>query len=93
MREKGSVGHTGTLFDPEIRIPAWVDAPPGALTASEESSLRGLADTPRTSIDVMPTLLDLLGLLDSPEIAELRGPMPGASLLRGGTSSDTPVLS
>jgi hypothetical protein len=92
MREKGSVGHTGTLFDPEIRIPTWIDAPSGALTASEEASLRGLSDTPLTSLDVMPTLLDLLGLLDAPELAAERARMPGTSLLRGGSPSDHPVI-
>jgi glucan phosphoethanolaminetransferase (alkaline phosphatase superfamily) len=92
MREKGAVGHTGTLFDPEIRIPAWVDSPKGALTESEEASLRSLRDTPLTTEDVMPTLLDLLGLLDAPEIAELRSHMPGTSLLRGGSAGDKPVL-
>jgi membrane-anchored protein YejM (alkaline phosphatase superfamily) len=92
MREKGAVGHTGTLFDPEIRIPAWIDAPRGALTPSEEASLRGLLDAPLTSLDVMPTLLDLLGLLDSPEIAGQRTRMPGTSLLRGGSARDKPVL-
>jgi glucan phosphoethanolaminetransferase (alkaline phosphatase superfamily) len=92
MREKGAVGHTGTLFDPEIRIPAWIDAPPGTLSADEESSLRGLAVTPLTSLDVMPTLLDLLGLWDATEIASFRGRMGGASLLRGGSPPDRPVL-
>jgi Sulfatase len=92
MREKGSVGHTGTLFDPEIRIPAWVDAPRGALTTSEESALRALSDTPLTSLDVMPTLLDLLGLLDTPELHEQRARMPGTSLLRGGSPVDKPVI-
>jgi hypothetical protein len=31
MREKGAVGHTGTLYEQEVRIPAWIDAPPGTL--------------------------------------------------------------
>src|SRR5262249_40225230 len=32
--------------------------------------------------------LDLAGLLDAPEIADLRARMPGKSLLRGGSPSD-----
>ncbi len=92
MREKGAVGHTGTLFDPEIRIPAWISAPPGTLTKDEEARLRGLEDTPLTTLDVMPTLLDLLGLWDAPELGELRGKMGGTSLLRGGSPADKPVL-
>jgi arylsulfatase A-like enzyme len=92
MREKGGAGHTGSLYDPEIRIPAWFDAPDGTLTATEESALRALADAPVTSLDVMPTLLDLIGLWDSPQIAPMRQKMAGQSLLRGGSSPDRPVI-
>lgn len=84
-REKGAVGHTGTLWDWEIRIPFWIDAPPGTLTREEEESLRNLRDTPVTSLDVFPTLLDLMGILDAPELAELEKPLAGRSLLRGGS--------
>jgi hypothetical protein len=92
MREKGAVGHTGTLYEPEIRIPAWVDAPPGTLTEGEEAHLRALADAPLTSLDVMPTLLDLVGLWDAPEIGSFRAKMSGQSLLRGGSSPDRAVV-
>ena len=92
MREKGAVGHTGTLYDEEIRIPAWIDAPPGTLSTGEEASLRGLATTPLTTLDVLPTLLDLAGLWDDPSLASFRASMPGASLLRGGSSPDRAVV-
>jgi len=85
MREKGAVGHTGTLFDPEIRIPLWIDAPPGTLTPEEENHLGELESTPLTSLDVFPTILDLMGMYDAPELASLRARMPGRSLLRGGS--------
>ena len=86
MREKGAVGHTGTLFDPEIRIPFWIDAPPGTLTAAEEAQLRALENTPLMSLDVLPTLLDLLGLWDEGAMKPFRARMAGKSLLRGGSS-------
>jgi len=92
MREKGAVGHTGTLFEEEIRIPAWIDAPPGTLTPDEEAHLRALADAPLTSLDVLPTLLDLAGLWDAPAIAKFRARMPGASLLRGGSPPDRSIF-
>lgn len=88
MREKGAVGHTGTLFDPEVRIPFWVDAPEGTLTESERSSLTGLHETPVTSIDVFPTMLDLMGLHDEPKLEAFRKKTPGTSLLRGGSPTD-----
>jgi glucan phosphoethanolaminetransferase (alkaline phosphatase superfamily) len=92
LREKGAVGHTGTLWDQEVRIPFWVDAPPGTLTPAEERHLRNLETTPTTSIDILPTLLDLLGLWRAPELAELESPMPGESFLRGGSDPNRPLV-
>ncbi|MCL2725090.1 MAG: LTA synthase family protein [Polyangiaceae bacterium] len=92
MREKGAVGHTGTLFEPEIRIPFWVDAPKGTLTLREEQSLRALRTTPVTSLDVFPTIMDLLGLWDAPEIAQFKARIPGQSLLRGGSPTDKSIV-
>lgn len=92
MREKGAVGHTGTLYDPEIRIPFYVNAPPGTLTAAEEKHLRELHETPVTSLDVFPTMMDLLGLWDAPPIAPFKAHIPGQSLLRGGSPTDRGVV-
>lgn len=91
MREKGSVGHTSTLYDPEIRVPFWVHAPAGTLTAEEEASLRALRETPTTHLDVFPTVMDLLGFWDAPELASFRARAPGESLLRGGSPTDRAV--
>ncbi|MCA9588011.1 MAG: sulfatase-like hydrolase/transferase [Myxococcales bacterium] len=92
MREKGAVGHTGTLYDPEIRIPFWVVAPKGTLTAAEEGAIRERAHVPTTMLDVFPTMMDLLGLWDAPGIKPFRGRVPGESLLRGGSPKDTPIV-
>lgn len=92
MREHGAVGHTGTLFDAEIRIPLWIDAPPGTLTADERAHLTALRTTPLTSLDIFPTLLDLVGLWEAPELGPFRARMPGTSLLRGGTPPETATI-
>jgi hypothetical protein len=92
MREKGAVGHTGTLFDPEIRIPFWVSAPKGSLTDDEETKLRALHTAPVTALDVFPTMMDLLGLWDAPEMDRFKPRIPGASLLRGGSPPDRAVV-
>jgi arylsulfatase A-like enzyme len=83
LGEHGQIGHTWNLYDDEIRVPMWIDAPPGTLTADEEARLRDLQDVPVTELDVAPTVLDLLGVWDAPELAPLRRSMPGVSLLRG----------
>jgi hypothetical protein len=92
MREKGGVGHTGTLYDVEIRVPLWIDAPEGTLTKEEEATLRSLKNSPLTQLDILPTMLDLLGLWDEPEIAPFRARMLGESLLRGGSTADRALV-
>ncbi|HEY3818865.1 MAG TPA: sulfatase-like hydrolase/transferase [Polyangiaceae bacterium] len=83
LGEHGQIGHTWNLYDDEIRVPMWIDAPPGTLTADEEARVRALQDVPVTELDIAPTLLDLLGVWDASELAPLRQSMPGVSLLRG----------
>jgi hypothetical protein len=85
MRERGAVGHTWSLYDEEIRVPFWIDG----LRDQERASLQKLEQTPLTTLDVVPTVLDLLGVWD--HLGELRAPMPGESLLRGG-SPDRPTF-
>jgi arylsulfatase A-like enzyme len=92
MHEKGAVGHTGTLFDPEIRIPFWIDAPRGTLTDSEREHLVALRTAPVTHLDVFPTMMDLLGFWDAPELTAFRAEAAGTSLLRGGSNPNRPVV-
>ena len=92
LRERGVIGHTFGVYDEELRVAAWIDAPRGTLSPEEASALARVADAPLTMLDVMPTLLDLIGVWDAPEIAAMRAKMPGASLLRGGSSASRAVL-
>lgn len=90
MHEHGPHGHTGSLHEQEVHVPAWIDTPSGTLTGSEHASLVSLRDRALLSIDVMPTLLDLLGLLDNEKLGPFRRKMAGESLLRGGSPENTP---
>lgn len=81
IRERGAIGHTWGVYDEELRVPFWIDAP--GLAEPEAARLREARDVPVTQLDVLPTLLDLMGIWGAPELAELRAPMPGESLLRG----------
>jgi glucan phosphoethanolaminetransferase (alkaline phosphatase superfamily) len=95
LRERGAVGHTWGVYDEEVHVPFWIDAPArgvGALTAAEAAQLHALANTPVTELDVLPTLLDLMGVWDAPAVATYRPSMPGASLLRGGSGARPVVL-
>jgi glucan phosphoethanolaminetransferase (alkaline phosphatase superfamily) len=82
IRERGAIGHTWGVFDEELRVPFWIDVPEDHLPADASETMRRRADEPLTELDVLPTLLDLMGVGDAPELASLRRGMPGQSLLR-----------
>jgi glucan phosphoethanolaminetransferase (alkaline phosphatase superfamily) len=82
FREHQQYGHTCSVFEEEMHVPFWVDAPKGVLTPAEEQALRALESAPLFHLDVAPTILDLLGLDGAPELASWRAKMPGASLVR-----------
>lgn len=74
--------HAGTVFDEEIRVPGWIDAPPGTLSDSEEAAIRGKRDAFVSHLDIAPTVLDLLGLWEAPGIQPFRSKMMGNPLTR-----------
>jgi arylsulfatase A-like enzyme len=90
FREHGQMGHTFSIFDEEIHVPMWIDAPPGTLTPEEEANLRRKKDTFLFHIDVAPTVLDLIGVPKAPELAKYREKLHGHSLLEEATT-DQPV--
>jgi glucan phosphoethanolaminetransferase (alkaline phosphatase superfamily) len=72
----------GSLWDEELRVPAWIDAPLGVLTDDETRSLRAQKDAPATEVDLAPTLLDLLGIYGQNAWDEHTQKLAGVSLLR-----------
>jgi phosphoglycerol transferase MdoB-like AlkP superfamily enzyme len=82
FREHGQIGHTLSIFDEEIHVPAFVDAPPGTLGESERAALVASRNRPVFHTDLAPTMLDLMGLWTAPELTRGRGRMVGSSLLR-----------
>jgi arylsulfatase A-like enzyme len=82
FHEHGQFGHTASVLDEEIHVPFWIDAPPGTLTESEAAALAGARQGLAFHTDVTPTILDLLGLWDAPQLAPYRAAMVGSSLLR-----------
>jgi arylsulfatase A-like enzyme len=82
FREHQQLGHTLSLFDEELRVPAWVYAPEGTLTAVERQNLKEQRARFVTHPDLTATILDLMGVWDEPGIARFRSKMIGRSLLR-----------
>ena len=91
FREHNQMGHTFSIFDEEIHVPGWIDAPPGTLTAEESESLRAKRHEFVFHVDLAPTILDLMGVDQDPGIAHYKTRMPGHSLLRPALS-DQPLL-
>jgi glucan phosphoethanolaminetransferase (alkaline phosphatase superfamily) len=83
--EHGGGGHTFSMWDVEIRIPAWIYAPPGSLTDEERKNIVAAQDRPLLSLDVFPTIMDLMGLWDAPGVQPFKAKAKGESLLRGGS--------
>jgi len=91
FREHNQMGHTFSIFDEEIHVPGWIDAPPGTLTTEEAEALSNKQRDYVYHVDIAPTILDLMGIDQAPEIARYHGRMPGHSLLRPALSSQ-PLL-
>jgi glucan phosphoethanolaminetransferase (alkaline phosphatase superfamily) len=78
----GYYGHSWTVRDEEVHVPAWIDAPPGTLTDAERASLASAREDRVFHLDLAATLIDLVGAWDAPEIAAWRARMPGHPLTR-----------
>jgi hypothetical protein len=84
------IEHSSTVYDEEIHVPAWIDAPDGTLSQRERTSLAAKRDTYLVQYDLAATLLDLMGLWDTPALAPFRDRILGAPLSRPETY-DRPV--
>ncbi len=82
FREHWQMGHTSALFDEEIKVPGWLDAPAGTLSEDEERALRGAEQQFVWHYDLTPTVLDLMGLWDAPALREHRARMIGNPITR-----------
>ena len=82
FREHWQLGHTSAIYDEEILVPTWVDAPPGTLSESERASLESAKNDLVWHLDLAPTFLDLLGVWDDPALASYRARMMGHPITR-----------
>lgn len=80
--EHQAIHHGQNLLDEQVHVPAWVAHGDEVLSPGEKAALRANAAGFVTHLDVAPTLLDLYGLWDSPELLPYVEKMPGRSLLR-----------
>ncbi len=82
FREHWQMGHTSALYDEEVRVEGWIDAPPGTLSPEEEKTLRNAKDELVWHLDLGPTFLDLLGVWDDPKMEPFKARMIGHPITR-----------
>ena len=80
--EHGAIHHGQSLYDEQIHVPGWIAAGNGALTTDEAEHLRGWERRYATHLDLLPTMLDALGVLDGIAMDLYRRDLAGRSLLR-----------
>jgi Sulfatase len=90
FREHWQLGHTSSLYDEEIKVPGWVDAPEGTLSPREEAALRAAEGELAWHFDLPATMLDLMGVWDDPGLAPFKRDMVGNPLTRSRRTT-TPV--
>ena len=74
--------HSATVYDEEIRVPLWIDAPRGVLSQAEVAGLRANRNALISQYDQAATLLDLLGIWDDPALRPFRARMLGTPIGR-----------
>ncbi|MBK8254822.1 MAG: sulfatase-like hydrolase/transferase [Polyangiaceae bacterium] len=82
FREHWQLGHTSSLYDEEIQVPGWIDAPEGTLSPEEAASLKKAKNEYVWHLDLAPTFLDLMGIWNDPNLAPYRARMMGHPLTR-----------
>ena len=80
--EHGAIHHGQNLLDEQVHVPGWIAAGNGALGDGEARALAEHSARFVTHLDLLPTMLDALGLWDNFGVAQHRAAMPGRSLLR-----------
>jgi hypothetical protein len=80
--ENHAIHHGQNLFDEQIHVPMIVAHGGGALSPGQVAALKEARSLPVTHLDVLPTLLDAMGLLDHFALRSLTASLPGRSLLR-----------
>jgi arylsulfatase A-like enzyme len=89
--EHKAIHHGQNTYDEQIHVPGFVAFGNGALDAAQVSALRAHQREPVTLLDVLPTLLDALGVLDAFPLAADRSRWQGRSWLRAPSGPRAPV--
>jgi len=82
FEEHGYIAHFYCHYVETVSVPIWMYLPPPALKDHSRSTLRANLKVPVQNLDLMPTMLDLMGIWAQPKVEPLLRDMQGTSLLR-----------
>jgi arylsulfatase A-like enzyme len=82
FEEHGYVAHFYCHYIETISVPIWMYLPPAALRDRDKTPLYANLKANVQNLDLLPTMLDLLGIHDQPKVQPLLRQMQGMSLLR-----------
>jgi glucan phosphoethanolaminetransferase (alkaline phosphatase superfamily) len=80
--EQGAIHHGQNLSDVQLHVPAWILDGGHALSDEQRKALQEHHGRWVTHLDVVPTLLDAIGIWNNSAVADFRSHMSGKSLLR-----------
>lgn len=89
--EHGAIHHGQNLYPEQVHVPGFLLSRNGALSADALTSLREHAKAPLTHADIVPTLLDAVGVWSSMEMLPYRREMVGQSWLAPFSRARTPI--
>jgi hypothetical protein len=89
--EHGAIHHGQSLYDEQVHVPGFVAFGGGALGPDEAAALRASERAFTTHVDVLPTILDALGVLDHFALASRVAALDGRSLLRPAAPAPSPL--
>lgn len=79
--EHAAIHHGQNLYEEQVHVPAWIAAGGGALDESQRAALESYGDAFVTHLDVLPTLLDVSGVLNHVAMEPYRRFFAGRSLV------------
>lgn len=80
--EHHAIHHGQNLYNEQTHVPTYIAWGNGALAPEQIAHLRAHEDLPTSHLDILPTLLDVLGIWESALLDSWRARMPGHSLLQ-----------
>ncbi len=89
--EHAAIHHGQNLYDEQLHVPAFIADGNGALSPHERESLVQWRDESVTHLDILPTVLDMIGVLDSFSLRPLVPGLVGRSLLRPPRPMQQPI--